>query len=748
MTPEMDLDSSWQIALHLALKKGLIFGKDILFTYGPLFWIYQRFSIAIPLWGYVLLDVFFYFNLALMLYLAFKQNAPTIPALILLLVNCCIFVTFSTLDEYFLIAFFSFHLISFTQNGKTWQHIYAGVLAILISYVKFNNGIIALALYTIVTVALPFFRIRSWSYSLFNILIAAFIWIGIGKLFDLDLSLYLKGSYEIISGYMEAMYLIRDLSNLSDYVVQLTYLYFAIMILFIFILIRFRKQILNDFTLFTTILVLGAYFYVMYKHAIIRDNAGSIVLYFNMLVISVLPFLKPPIRVYVIFVNIILLFAAFSIREVTSVIGQRGFYILFPVDQAKLYYSNLMAPYASIDSSSADLLVFPERMRQKIGNKSVDIMPFEIASIYKSGMNYQPRPSIQSYNAYTKYIEEKNYSHFLSDKAPDFVIMKASNLSSVRNNKHLNYEENLSRLALLRRYKMIDFDATNELILLQKTDTILPSDTVSVTVERHAVGELIKVSKVDGFEFFEADVPYTPLGSFIKFLYKPIPLHSSVDFVDSTTADFVISRTLLNSSVLYNFAPKIWCDWVEFYSSKFSKQPKLLNVRFYSNYAWVYKDSFSLKRTIVKIRGHKESKEKSRLSLCNDIKPISIANSNESQDIRFFFDDMSASSNCVSAKGWALIEGVNSTNTKLFLAIKTADSTYLYPTSMVPRPDVSSAFAPHGSRLYDQSGLSLLLCRELIPQKRLLLGVGVKEEGKPIRVSFKREGNHKFIIEN
>jgi hypothetical protein len=40
--PSTGLDPSWRISLNMAIDKGLIFGKDIVFTYGPLGYLETR----------------------------------------------------------------------------------------------------------------------------------------------------------------------------------------------------------------------------------------------------------------------------------------------------------------------------------------------------------------------------------------------------------------------------------------------------------------------------------------------------------------------------------------------------------------------------------------------------------------------------------------------------------------------------------------------------------------------------------
>ena len=53
------LDPSYIIAIHLAYKYHLLFGKDIVFTFGPLGFLNYRYPIAIPALIYLLFDIYF-----------------------------------------------------------------------------------------------------------------------------------------------------------------------------------------------------------------------------------------------------------------------------------------------------------------------------------------------------------------------------------------------------------------------------------------------------------------------------------------------------------------------------------------------------------------------------------------------------------------------------------------------------------------------------------------------------------------
>jgi len=66
--PTVGIDNSWRIALEMAYQKGLIFGKDIIYTYGPLGRFTQRISIATSNFQFFLFDIFCFGNVGFLLY--------------------------------------------------------------------------------------------------------------------------------------------------------------------------------------------------------------------------------------------------------------------------------------------------------------------------------------------------------------------------------------------------------------------------------------------------------------------------------------------------------------------------------------------------------------------------------------------------------------------------------------------------------------------------------------------------------
>ncbi|MDZ7933962.1 MAG: hypothetical protein U5M51_03110 [Emticicia sp.] len=70
--------------------------------------------------------------------------------------------------------------------------------------------------------------------------------------------------------------------------------------------------------------------------------------------------------------------------------------------------------------------IYPKEVLDIIGNKTVDLVPNETSEIYLNNLNYNPRPIIQSYQAYNAYLDKKNQEKYLSATALQFCHFLAS----------------------------------------------------------------------------------------------------------------------------------------------------------------------------------------------------------------------------------------------------------------------------------------------------------------------------------
>lgn len=113
----------------------------------------------------------------------------------------------------------------------------------------------------------------------------------------------------------------------------------------------------------------------------------------------------------------------------------------------------------SLANISASLL--PERIKEKIGQSTVDLYPWFYTQVPANQLNWKARPLIQSYAAYTPFLDQLNTQHFSSAEAPEFLVWKidtpSGNFSTVYNsidNRNLLNDEPQTLLELIKGYEL------------------------------------------------------------------------------------------------------------------------------------------------------------------------------------------------------------------------------------------------------------------------------------------------------
>lgn len=108
----------------------------------------------------------------------------------------------------------------------------------------------------------------------------------------------------------------------------------------------------------------------------------------------------------------------------------------------------------------------PEIARNLIGDASVDIYPWDYTIVAANQLNWKPRPVIQSYAAYTSWLDKKNADYFDSNDAPEFFIVGLDNSTTDLNggklesidNRYLLNDEPQTLLKLIRNYDRIYYN--------------------------------------------------------------------------------------------------------------------------------------------------------------------------------------------------------------------------------------------------------------------------------------------------
>jgi len=465
----INLDPSCRLSLDYFTNHDFTFGKDIIYTYGPLSVLSYKSNIFTDNIYLILFGLFQLSLIAGFLILLFKNFKPDVFN-ILAFIAAILLLNNAIRNTNFFYVFFCFSSLFYYFHSEKIRYLYiSGFIAVLSFFTKLDVGI---PLMLSVIGAIPImFLIEELKSILYYFIYIVLLVIGLCFLLNVDLLNYLYGSLFMISGYNKTMYKALEATHL--YGIYL-YLIFSV-ILFSAILIdlikekEFKDRIIK---LYEFALIIGITF-VFFKKGITRITVGSMyiglhgipiifVLYFlffhnvkyikKVLVLSLvlLVFIKPelngaksfliePNEAYKDFKNIsekftynnsyvegtelLQLFEEAEIEKNQSAPKKLGeiknhFLKKQPKGAAKRLKRKLKT-YKDFKEN----FYLPKKLRTKVGDARVDIYHQNTYLFYYNDLNYKPRPVFQCLAAYTKYLDDVNAESITNDdKAPEYIF--------------------------------------------------------------------------------------------------------------------------------------------------------------------------------------------------------------------------------------------------------------------------------------------------------------------------------------
>ncbi|MFN3488325.1 MAG: hypothetical protein ACK4YV_04295 [Emticicia sp.] len=556
-TPQAGIDNSWRIGLEMAKAKGLIFGKDIIYTYGPLGYLTQRFAIDTPAWHFLVFDIFFFLNIGLLLFFALPKQTKFYQYII----HFALIIVISSLwGEWVIFTLFFVGLFSglkFLHTPQLWMLYHSIIISIVVFYTKANYGIIALG-FVAVLLGYAFFSKRLTLKNLIFSLVFTLTALALSaKILNTDLFAYFYSSIQATNGYTEAMSVYPS-DRLK--IVLVAYLIFGLLIAAsVFYVgktaLKLKTLTISQLDNIFIISCVALISFILIKYSFVRADDGHITAFVKL---ANLPFLLLPL---------------FCTDKIMKKIGWGliscnilGYFLLYqPVFgevslsvtanlHRKIYIFNEYFKEVTAGKKDYTKPTFPKEVLSTIGNKSVDFIPNEISEIYFNRLNYNPRPAIQSYFVYNAFLLGKNQEKYLSTTAPDFVVYSIESTD----NKYAFSEETLTMIALLQRYEPIKM-WPNRLLFKKKEQT----KTLKLVKQSSTIWEMGKIfplnsaiksdsSKQKLLSIIKVKTTYNWFGKLLNLLFQPPHLNMEIA---TSKGEKTIYRTvpiLLNKGLIVN----------------------------------------------------------------------------------------------------------------------------------------------------------------------------------------------------
>jgi len=160
------------------------------------------------------------------------------------------------------------------------------------------------------------------------------------------------------------------------------------------------------------------------------------------------------------------------------------------------------------------------QIRARVGNERVDMVTSEQGLVLLNAMNYAPRPVFQSYSAYTPRLARLNEAHFLGADAPEFVIFQLAYLDG----RVPTMEDPLALVALLRRYRPVLGE--NGFLLLQRDAQAPAAALVEHAVTQPArMHRLVNLPETTGPTVAFLHIELTAFGRLYTLLFREPSLY-------------------------------------------------------------------------------------------------------------------------------------------------------------------------------------------------------------------------------
>jgi hypothetical protein len=533
--PGVTLDSSWEWAMNYAEAQHLVFGKDIVFTFGPYASIYTRIyhpcTDRLMLLGSIMLAIF----AAALVYNLTKSRSVIWKLLFTGFLAAGLF----SRDVHFflyplLVALYIYKVsvdkvenVSLSNSKK----LFCVSLFIPFGLLLLIKGSLLVLIVGNTGLSAALFWSRGMKKTAINICVAPLISVVLFQLIAgqplSGLWHYIKNMLPIISGYTEAM------SSHGDKKEVLIYMLTS----FFIVLVCYKaKDIPLQFRLFL-ILSLALFLFTAFKAGFTRHdghatNAASSILGLGFLLYSVL---QQKTRQHILFI----LSATTWVFICHTYEGNQVFNMFKPVPN--LYAQSLEGLLLRVKRSNG----LKERYEQKMNEikndtfkipalkGTTDIYSYEQGYLLASENTWSPRPVIQSYSAYTDKLAQINEAHLTSNQAPNNIVFTVEPID----NRLPSMDDGLSWPTMINNYQFDHADNRFVYLKQKKAHNTSPNRKELYTI-KCKMGEEVIIPDTTQVLFAQFDINKTFLGKVSNALYKPDPIEMFITLVDGRSFQY------------------------------------------------------------------------------------------------------------------------------------------------------------------------------------------------------------------
>ncbi|OSZ78931.1 hypothetical protein CAP35_11985 [Chitinophagaceae bacterium IBVUCB1] len=531
------LDPSWQIMLNHALLHKYVWGKDIVYTYGPLGFLETRVSYGIPSYVFILFDLFVIVNLFIV-FKSYINNASQKWLAVFLLFCLCIVYTMSGSTPWLLMFFIVYWMRRLYDHPNILNYVILVCCISLALFMKLNTGLISIFLFG----ALQVLMLLQKKIKLLNaglyVGASAIIILLLAWLLNVSLYGYFIAAAEIVKGYVGVMSIESDKYKVVE--MKINILAVVLMMLYGWIVINAVRHKKYEHIFFAGVACI--FIVLLRKQAISRNDWGhyleffsssSLILFTGVFTVDA-GLQKWLLRFTGMYILLLMLFDA---RMRTPLVLAKS------KIEPKLSYISGIAQYNNKPEEKNSRKI-PLNVLLQLKGHTVDVFPWDAACAIENKLTYTPRPMFQSIGAFTEKLQLVNENH-LYTKPSDYLLYEYATIDG----RYAFFDDCRANIFIANNYKVADsFLMGDRQVLLLKRNGTNPVATKFDTIKTESYAISDKVF-IQGSDFIKIKISENNKGRLNTFLNRAQEIKLVMTLDDGSAKTYKTSAEMLQAGM-------------------------------------------------------------------------------------------------------------------------------------------------------------------------------------------------------
>ncbi len=573
------LDPSWIFAINYFFDNNFIFGRDVIWTYGPLGFLSYPLNVGVNLDIATGFQVCLWFGFLFTIGYVALTNRCSSMRLLLFAVLCtggqsAYYLGYVGFD--YVIVFYILFLLSLSLFMQRWLgwYITALFLTLLLLFIKFSAAILSILslLFFLFTLAFTDKR-KSLKALIATVTLPVFFGVFF-MMYHPSFSVmwgYIKGAYELVSGYSVAM-------SKPGKGIELTLAFIVAMLygLCMFTLYQKKEQSFYLSGVFIAPLCFS------FKHGFVRQDTHVLIFFSTVLLVigmimlfsDVRKFLKRAVCLTTAFIGV---WFIVSLQHVPDRILYHGVAGLITVNNMKaaFQYTKTKALLDKTSEKNLEASELPEVLRKKTGTQRVAVFPWEVSYAAAQKLNYVPFPVFQTDNAYTSYLDLLN-AQFLENPAaaPEFVLMEWKSVDD----RHPLIDVPATWLSLCKWYDR--YENSSALLLLKRRASPRFTRLHLIESTDYSTGDFVKVPTYEKPLVVKLHMDLHTAGKLTKIFFRIEEVRIALQTDSGGIHSFRVVPDTLRDGLLITVLPMNLTETDAFLSKK-PGMPKINGFRIY-----------------------------------------------------------------------------------------------------------------------------------------------------------------------